>query len=71
MLFNTRVLKFWVMETINIYDLLHLLSLIKIRPNMICGGGGDLAFAHIRHNTVFFLFFSQREWRKVHKQRPN
>jgi hypothetical protein len=62
---NTRVLEFWVMETTNIYDFLHLLSLIKIIPNMDCGG--DLAFAHICHNTLFFL---QREWRKVHKQRP-
>ncbi len=73
MLFNTRVLEFWVMEIINIYDFLHLLSLIKIRLNMnLGGGGGDLAFAHICHNTFFFpLFLSQREWRKVHKQRPN
>jgi len=45
MLFNTRVLEFWVMETTNIYDFLHLLSLIKIKPNMDLGGG--LAFAHI------------------------
>jgi hypothetical protein len=37
---NTRVLEFWVMETTNIYDYLHLLSLIKIRPNMDWGGGG-------------------------------
>jgi hypothetical protein len=43
------------MQTTNIYDFLHLLSLIKIRPNM--DFGGDLAFAHICHNTFFFLFF--------------
>ncbi len=63
MLFNTRVLEFWVMEIINIYDFLHLLSLIKIRLNMNLGGegGGDLAFAHICHNTFFFpLFISKR-----------
>jgi hypothetical protein len=66
MLFNTRVLEFWVMEIINIYDFLHLLSLIKIRLNMNLGGGGggggDLAFAHICHNTFFLspLFISKR-----------
>jgi hypothetical protein len=59
MLFSTKVLEFWVMETTNIYDFLHLLSLIKIRPNM--DFGGDLAFAHICHNTLsFFFFFSKR-----------
>ncbi len=45
------------------YDFLHLLSLIKIRPNM--DYGGDLAFAHICHNTFSFFFFSckkSREW---------
>jgi hypothetical protein len=36
---STRVLQFWVMETTNITDFLHLLSLIKIRPNMDLGGG--------------------------------
>jgi hypothetical protein len=50
MLFNTRVLEFWVMEAIKIYDFLHLLSLIKIRPNMDLRG--KLAFAHICHNTT-------------------
>jgi hypothetical protein len=60
------VLKFWVMETTNIYDFFHLLGLSKIRPNM--NFGGDLAFAHICHNTFFFP--SQREWRNAHKQRP-
>jgi hypothetical protein len=49
------------METINIYDFFHLLSLIKIKPNMDCGGG-DLTFTHICHNTPFFspFFFSKR-----------
>jgi hypothetical protein len=42
------------METINIYDFLHLLSLVKIKPNM--DFGGDLAFAHVCHNTFFFSF---------------
>jgi hypothetical protein len=52
---NTRVLEFWVMEITNIYDFLHLLSLIKIISNM--DFGGDLAFAHICHNL--FLFFKE------------
>jgi hypothetical protein len=73
---RTRVLKFWVMEMTNIYDFLHLLNLNKITPNMDCGegrgGGGDLPFAHICHNTFFFpFFFSQREWKKAHKQDQN
>jgi hypothetical protein len=47
------------METKNIYDFLHLLSQIKIRPNT--NFGGDLVFAHICHNTfLFILFFFQR-----------
>jgi hypothetical protein len=60
MLLNTKVLEFWVMETTNIYDFLHLLSLIKIRPNM--DFGENLAFAHICHKThsFFFLFLSRR-----------
>jgi hypothetical protein len=58
MLFSTRVLEFWVMETTNIYDFLHFLSLIKIRPNM--DFGGNLAFAHICHNTFFSFFLSKR-----------
>jgi len=37
MLFNTNVSKFWVIMTINIYDFLHILSLIKIRLNMNFG----------------------------------
>jgi hypothetical protein len=60
MLFNTKVLEFWVMETTNIYDFLHLLSLIKTRPNM--DFGEILAFANIYHKThSFFFFFFQRE----------
>jgi hypothetical protein len=48
------------METTNIYGFLHLLSLIKIRPNM--DFGEILAFAHICHKThSFFFFFSQGE----------
>jgi hypothetical protein len=59
MLFSIRVLEFWVIETTNIYDFLHLLSLIKIKPNM--DFGGNLAFAHICYNTFFkFLFLSKR-----------
>jgi hypothetical protein len=53
MLFNIKVFKFWVMETINIYDFLHLLSLIKIRLNM--DFGGDLAFAQYIFFSSFFL----------------
>jgi hypothetical protein len=49
---STKVLEFWVMETISIYDFLHLLDLIWI-------WGGDLAFVHICHNTFFIL--SQKE----------
>jgi hypothetical protein len=65
---STRVLEFWVMEITNIYDFLHLFNLIKIKSNMDLGG--DLAFAHICHNTFFsFFLFSQRGWRKVHKER--
>jgi hypothetical protein len=58
-MFNTRVLEFWVLEITNIYDFLHLLSLIKVRPNM--DFGRDLVFAYICHNALLFLFFSQRE----------
>jgi hypothetical protein len=57
--FSIRVLEFWVMEITNIYGFLHLLNLIKIRPNM--DFGGDLAFAHICHNIyiVFFFYFKE------------
>jgi len=56
MLFSIRVLKFLVMETTNIYCFLHLLSLIKIRPNVNLEK--KLAFAHICH--YFILFFSKK-----------
>jgi hypothetical protein len=69
MLFNTKVLEFWDMETTNIYDFLHFLSLIKIRPNMDFGAGFGIC-TYMPQYTFFFLFFSQREWRKAHKQRP-
>jgi hypothetical protein len=62
MLFSNRVLEFWVMETTNIYDFLHLLSLIKIEPNM--NFGRDLAFAHICHNTYFVSSFSLKRMEK-------
>jgi len=52
------VLDFWIMETINIYEFLHHLNIIKIRPYM--NFGGDLALAHICHNTFFFIFFSKK-----------
>jgi hypothetical protein len=47
------------MEITNIYDFFHLLSVIKIRPNM--DFGGDLAFAHICHNAFFFSLFFLKE----------
>jgi hypothetical protein len=46
----------------NIYDFLHLLSLIKIRPNI--DFGGDLAFAHICHNKFFFSLFLSKKVEK-------
>jgi hypothetical protein len=47
MLFNIRVLEFCVMETTNIYDFLHLLSLIIIRLNIDFGGGfGICTYMH-------------------------
>ncbi len=70
MLFNIKVLEFWVMETTNVYDFFHLLTLIKITPNM--DFGENLSFAHICYKThSFFFFFSQGKWRKVHIDRPN
>jgi len=65
MLFSTRVLEFWIMETTNIYDFLHLLSLIKIKPNL--DFEGNLTFAHICHNTFFYFFFSQSGERLINK----
>jgi hypothetical protein len=57
------------MEITNNYDFLHLLSQIKIRPNM--DFGGNLAFAHICHKThsIFFFFF-QGEWIKTCVDKP-
>jgi hypothetical protein len=69
MLFSIKVSKKSVMERTNIYDFLHLLNLIKIRPNM--DFGGNLAFTHICTIHFFFFFFSQRDWRKVHIDRLN
>jgi hypothetical protein len=66
MLFNTKVLEIWVMEIMNIYDFLHLLSLIKIRPNM--DFGGNLAFAHRCHKTHSIFF--QGEWGKNYVDKP-
>jgi hypothetical protein len=55
------------METTNIYDILHLLSLIKIRPNM--NFGEDLVFAHICHNLYIYIYiYILIEWRKAYKQ---
>jgi hypothetical protein len=46
------------------YDFLHLL--IKSRPSM--DFGGDLALAHICHNTFFlFLFLSKNGERLISK----
>ncbi len=70
MLLGIRVLEFWVMETTNIYNFLHLLSLIKIKPNMDFGGGFGICTYMSKYN-FFFFFFSQRKWEKAHKQRPN
>jgi hypothetical protein len=56
---STRILEFYVMETINIYDFLHLLSLIKIRPNMdfFLGGAGFGICTYIPQ----YIFFSLKE----------
>jgi hypothetical protein len=63
---NSKVLEFWVMEITSIYDFLHLLNLIKNRPNIDFGGGG---IWHLHIYATILLFFSfQREWRKTHKQ---
>ncbi len=55
MLFSTKVLRFWIMEKTNIFNVLHILSLIKIKPNM--DFGGNLAFVDIWHKTHSFFFF--------------
>ncbi len=71
MLFNTKVLEFWIMETTNICHFLHLLSLIKIRHNM--NFGGNLAFAEYvtKHFNLFHVFSSQGEWRNTYVDKPN
>jgi len=40
------------MDKTNVYDFLHFLSLIKIKPNM--GFGGKLALVDIWHKTHSF-----------------
>ncbi len=50
---NTRVLEFWVMEITNIYDFLHLLNLIKIKPNMDFGGGFDICIYMPQHIYIY------------------
>jgi len=71
MLFNTRVLVIWVMKITNIYDFLHLLRLIKIRPNM--DFGGNLALVHIFHKThsIFSFFFNESGEKLVLINQPN
>jgi hypothetical protein len=69
MLFNTKVLEFWVMvHTTNIHDFLHLLSVIKIIYNVKFGG--NLAFTHPCHKTHSKKIF-QGEWIKPHVDRLN
>jgi len=70
MLPSTKVLEIWIMETKNIYDFLHLLSIIKIWPYM--DFGGKLAFVRMWHKThSFSSFFYQGEWKKARFDRPN
>jgi hypothetical protein len=45
------------MKITNIYEFLHLLSLIKIRPNMDFLGGFDI-FTYMPQYPFFFFFFS-------------
>jgi hypothetical protein len=54
MLFSTRTFEFRDMETTFFFDFLHLLSLIKIKPNV--NFGDKLRFAHICHKTFSFSF---------------
>jgi hypothetical protein len=69
MLFTTMVLEFWIMETTNIYEFLHLLSLIKIKPNM--DFEGEFGICTYMPQYIFFSFLSQREWKNAHINRPN
>jgi hypothetical protein len=55
MLFSIRVLEFWVMETINIYDFLHLLSF-----NMAFGGGFGICTYMSQYILFFYFFLSKR-----------
>jgi hypothetical protein len=48
------------METINIYDFLHLLNLIKIRHNMDFGGGIWHLHIYATIHFFFLLFLSKR-----------
>jgi len=62
MFFNAKVLEFKVMDTTNIYEFLHLLVLIKIKPNM--DFEGNLAFAHLCHEThSYFSISFKGKWR--------
>jgi len=58
MLFDVRVLEFKVMDTMNIYEILHLLILIKIKHNMDFGGIWHLHIYATKH-IHFFLFLSK------------
>jgi len=49
------------METTNLYNFLHFLSLIKIRPNMDFGGGFGIC-TYMPQYFFFSLFYSKREW---------
>jgi hypothetical protein len=49
------------MEIINIYDFLHLLSLIKIRLNMNLGGGGGFGICTYMPQYLFFSSFYLKE----------
>jgi hypothetical protein len=55
---NSKVLEFWVMEITSIYDFLHLLNLIKNRPNMDWGGGG---FGICTYMPQYYYFFPFKE----------
>ncbi len=57
------------MEITNIYDFLHLLNLIKIRPGMDGGGRGGWGFGICTYmpQYILFYFFSKKEWRMAHK----
>jgi hypothetical protein len=67
MLFNTRVLEFWVMETTNIYNFLHLLSLIEIRPNRDFGRGFGICTYMPQYIFLFFSFFKKSGERLINK----